>query len=79
MARKAKGRKRPGLLYRQAQLRGLLGGSKPWTVLWTVLAARRLLKRLLRDEPEILFRTELQPGEALVVSNKDREPKVLGA
>jgi hypothetical protein len=77
MARTAK--KRPGLLYRQAQLRGLLGGSKPWTILWTVLAARRLLKRIMRDEPEVVFRTELHPGEALVISNKDREPKVIGA
>lgn len=75
----ARTRKRPGLLYRQAQLRGLLGGSKPWTVLWVVLAGRRLLKRITTDEPEVVFRTELQPGEAVVISANDREPKVIGA
>jgi hypothetical protein len=77
--KKAGRKKRPGLLYRQAQIRGLLGGSRPWTILWTVLAARRLLKRLLRDEPEVVYREELGPGQAVVISNKDREPKVIGA
>jgi hypothetical protein len=67
-----------GLLYRQAQVRGLLGGSRPWTILWAVLAVRRLLKRLMRDEPEIVYSEELRPGEAIVISGKDREPRILG-
>jgi hypothetical protein len=76
--RRAKGG-RSSLLYRQAQMRGLLGGSRPWTILWTVLATRRLLKRLLGDEPEVVYRQVLLPGEAVVISNKDREPRVIGA
>lgn len=75
MARK----KRPGLLYRQAQLRGLLGGSRPWTILWAVLLTRRLLKRLLTDAPDVVYREELKPGQAVVISNKDRQPRVVGA
>jgi hypothetical protein len=67
-----------GLLYRQAQVRGLLGGSRPWTILWAVLATRRLLKRLLRDEPEVVYSEELRPGETLIISGEDRQPKVLG-
>ena len=76
MAR-AKGTKRPSLLYRQAQLRGLLGGSRPWMILWSVLAARRVLKRLTSDRPEILDTFVLEPGQAIVVSNRDREPTVI--
>jgi hypothetical protein len=78
MARKAKKVKKKGLLHRQAQLRGLIGGSKPWTYLWVFLTARRLLKRVLRDEPEIVYSEELLPGQALVISNAEREPKVIG-
>jgi len=78
MARAKKVKARKSLLYRQAQLRGLVGGSRPWTILWAVLATRRLLKRLLRDEPEVVFSEELLPGEVLVISGEDRVPKVLG-
>ena len=70
--------KKKSLLYRQAQVRGLLGGSRPWTILWAVLAVRRLLKRLLRDEPEVVYSEELLPGDTLVISGTDREPRVLG-
>ena len=68
----AKGRKKKGFLHRQAQLRGLVGGSKPWTYLWILLSARRVLKRIFRDEPEVVFSEELRPGEALVISNRHR-------
>jgi hypothetical protein len=67
-----------GLLYRQSQMRGLLGGSRPWTILWAVLATRRLLKRLLRDDGEVVYREELEPGETIVISAEGREPRVLG-
>jgi hypothetical protein len=70
--------RKKSLLYRQAQVRGLLGGSRPWTILWGVLAVRRLLKRLLRDEPEVVYSEELLPGEAIVISAKERVPKVIG-
>lgn len=70
---------KPGFIYRRAQLRGLLGGSRPWTILWAVLFTRRLLKRFVKDEPEILYRTELQTGETLVISGTEQEPHVVGA
>jgi hypothetical protein len=78
VARTAKARKRPGLLYRQAQLRGLLGGSRPWMILWVVLAGRRLLRRLTTDAPEIVYSEELADGQTIVVSAGEREPRVLG-
>ena len=70
-------KQKPGFLYRQAQVKGLLGGSRPWTVLWGVLFARRLWKRFLKDQPEVVYRTELKPGETLVISGKEREPRVV--
>lgn len=77
MAKRAKKEKRPGLLYRQAQLRGLLGGSRPWMILWSVLAARRVLKRLTTDQPEVLDTITIEPGQAIIVSNRDREPRII--
>lgn len=55
-------------LYRQAQLKGLFGGSRPWLYLWVGLAGLRLLRRVTKDEPEILYSEELRDGEALVLS-----------
>jgi hypothetical protein len=66
------------LLYRQARMKGLLGGSRPWTILWVLLATRRLLKRLLRDGPEVVYSEELRPGETLVISAEDRTPRIIG-
>lgn len=71
-------RKRPGFVYRQAQVRGLLGGSKPWTYLWLLLAARRVLRRLARDEPEVVYREDLLPGESLVITAEGASPRVIG-
>lgn len=71
-------RKKKGFLHRQAQLRGLLGGSRPWTILWVLLTARRLLKRVFRDQPEIVYSEELEPGQALVISVRDAAPRVIG-
>ena len=68
-----------GYLYRRAQTKGLLGGSRPWTVVWAALLGLRLLRRVLRDRPEILYREELAPGEVLVISTKDRDPRVVQA
>ena len=76
MARKVKPKK--SFLYRQAQVRGLLGGSRPWAILWGVLFARRLLKRLFTDEPEIVYSEDLLDGQTIVISAADREPRIIG-
>lgn len=78
MAKRAKQAKKPGLLYRRAQVRGLLGGSRPWTVLWAVLLGVRILKRLFGDREEIVLSERLEDGQTLVISARDREPRVIG-
>lgn len=65
-------------LRRRAAMKGLLGGSRPWLALWVTLFGMRLLRRLTRDKPEVVFSEKLEAGQSLVISAVDREPKVLG-
>jgi hypothetical protein len=55
--------------------RGGRGGRRP-SLLWGVLMARWLLRVLFRDEPEVVWRGKLGDGETLVISGRDREPRV---
>jgi len=66
-----------GLLFRQGLRRGVLGGSRPWLVLWLVVAGLRVLRRITRDEPEIVFSETLDPGQSLVITSKNRSPKII--
>jgi hypothetical protein len=68
-----------GFIYRQAQVRGLLGGSRPWTLLWLLLLTRRILRRLLAGKPDVVYSEKLEPGQTLIISSKDREPRIIGA
>lgn len=65
-------------LRKRATLAGPLGGSRQWTIVWAVLVAARLLRRMTRSKPEILLTETIKPGEALLISGVDREPRVLG-
>ena len=58
-------------LRRRAQLRGVVGGSRGWTILWAVLLGGRLLRRLTRDDPKVIFTRKLLPGEALVIRSDE--------
>jgi hypothetical protein len=59
-----------GYLRRRAQLKGVVGGSRGWTILWAVLMGGRLLRRLTSDKPEVIYTHELRPGEALVIRSE---------
>jgi hypothetical protein len=48
--------------------RGLLSGSRPWTVLFVVAGGLRLLQRIAEGK-EIVFREQLEPGTTLVITN----------
>ena len=65
-------------LRKRATLRGPLGGNRQWTIVWAVLLGVRLLRRFTKGKPEILLTETIRPGEALVISGIDREPRVLG-
>ena len=57
-------------LRRRAQLKGVVGGSRGWTIVWAVLIGGRLLRRLTSDEEKVVFRRKLRPGEALVIRSE---------
>ena len=65
-------------LRRRATVRGPLGGSRSWTVLWAVLLGARLWRRFVRGREEVVFSHEIKPGETLLIAGDGREPKVLG-
>jgi hypothetical protein len=66
-------------LFRRGLVRGVLGGSRPWTILWVTIAAVRVVRRITRDAPEVVYSEKLEPGQALVISSKERAPKIIGA
>ncbi len=65
-----------GFVLRTALRRGVMGGSSFWTVVATLAVARRLLRKLTRSEPEVVYREALRPGESLVISH-DRRARVV--
>ena len=65
-------------LRRRATLRGPLGGSRHWTVLWVVLISARLIRRFTTGKGEVVFRHELKPGDSLVIAGDDRTPRIIG-
>lgn len=58
--------------YRRGQVRGLLGGSKGWTVLWAVLFGARMLKKATTREPKVVYSEVLRPGQSVVIRHEDQ-------
>ena len=50
-------------------VRGLLGGSRAWLGIWAVAAGFRLITKVVRREPEVVYREDLEPGESLVITH----------
>jgi len=64
-------------LTRTGLRKGLIGGSRPWLIVGATAAGLRLLGRITRKEPEVLYCEELSPGGAIVVSlSDDGRPEV---
>ena len=54
-------------LTRYGTTRGLLGGSKAWTVVAVLGWSLRILKRGRVTEPKVVFSEQLRPGEILEI------------
>ena len=61
-------------LRRRAQFKGVVGGSRGWTILWAVLVGGRMLRRATTDAPEVVFTRKLRAGESLVIRSEHPEP-----
>jgi len=61
-------------LRRRAQFKGVVGGSRGWTILWAVLMGGRLLRRMTSDKPEVVFTRKLRAGESVVIRSEHPEP-----
>ena len=59
-------------LRRRAQMKGVVGGSRGWTILWAVLIGARFLRRLTSDEEKVVYRRKLRPGESFIVRSEER-------
>ncbi len=56
--------------------RGLLGGSRGWSVVGGVALALRVVQRIGGSEPKVVYTGRLRPGESLLVSH-DRQARVV--
>jgi hypothetical protein len=54
-------------LSRTGLRRGFSEGSRAWMVVGVSATVLRLAGRVLANKPEVIYRTELQPGEGLEV------------
>ncbi len=57
-------------LHRRAQLRGLFGGSKGWTLVWAVIFGARMFKKAITREPQVVYSEVLGPGETVIVRHE---------
>ena len=56
--------------------RGLLGGSRPWLVVFAVLRIMRWSSKVTkRGEAPIAFRKALQPGQSFVITHLEAPGK----
>lgn len=53
--------------------RGIRGSSRGWLYLGMAAGALRLLGRIVRDQPKLVYRERLDPGHSLVIRHLPRE------
>lgn len=51
-------------------LRRGLSGSRGWLLVGITAAGLRALRRLAHEEPEVLYRTRVQPGDRFVIETR---------
>ncbi len=64
------------LLMARAMRKGLLGGSRFWSVVGTLGIAMRVWRKIVKDEPEVVYSEELAPGQTILISH-DRGARVV--
>jgi hypothetical protein len=59
---------------RQALTKGLFGGSRPWLLVGIAAWTFRGLQWALRPEPKVVYRSKLEVGETIVLTNEPAAP-----
>ena len=49
-----------------------MSGSTPWLIVGIVAGGFRMLQRLAHDEPEVLYRTVIRPGDVFEVVTRPK-------
>jgi hypothetical protein len=62
-------------LTRYGTTRGLLGGSRAWTVVAVVGWGLRLAQRAATREPKVVYSEVLHPGDVLEIRHLPEPPK----
>ncbi len=60
-------------LSRLAFGKGILGGSKPWFYVGVAVTGLRLLGRMAKREPEVVYSETLDAGHTLLISHLTRD------
>ena len=50
-----------------------MNGSNPWMIVAILAVGARTLRRLAHSEPEVLYRTKVQPGDRFVIRSRTFE------
>jgi hypothetical protein len=56
-------------LTRIALRKGLFGGSRPWLMVGVAASGLRILARMAKNEPVLVYRDTLEVGHSLVISH----------
>jgi hypothetical protein len=56
-------------------LRRGMAGSRGWLIVGMIVGGARLLRRMSRNEEELLYRTAIRPGDVFEVVTKPRRTK----
>ncbi|MGI8807376.1 MAG: hypothetical protein ACR2KK_05975 [Acidimicrobiales bacterium] len=50
-----------------------IGGSRGWLALGVIAGALRLLRRMAKREPDVVYCEELYPGQSVVIQHFSRK------
>ena len=54
-------------------LRRGMSGSRAWLIVGIMAAGTRLLRRIAKDDEEVLYRTAIKPGDVFEVVTRPRQ------
>jgi hypothetical protein len=56
-------------LRRRGFRRGVMGDSRAWLTIWALLAAGKVVRRIVGHKPEVVYKETLAPGQTLVIAH----------